>query len=158
MILLKDFTALKFIHPWMHKPENYWLHSQHHKIHQELNAIHSFRIDKLDVFFEQAFGLVLLMLFQLLIYRSISIHLCAVFFTGYHDLVLHSVNPYSVVHFNVILDYFCKPNLEHNLHHIIQEEYYMFNSFRHFNRKVRDEDVVKYNELLGTNISFDILI
>ena len=34
----------------------------------------------------------------------------------------------------------------------------MFNSWRHFDRKLLEADVAKYNELLGTNVSFDLFI
>ena len=76
----------------------------------------------------------------------------------YADLNSHSLNPYSIIHFNFLLDYICKPNIEHHLHHIIGKYYYILNSFRHFDRKLRDEDVKKYNSLLGTNVSFDLWI
>jgi len=158
MTFLKDFTSLKFLHPWMHKPENYWIHKNHHKVHHELNVLHTYRIDRIDVFLENAIGPVLLVIFQYLLLGKTSVHLLAFFFLNHHDAVIHSVNPYTVVHFNPIIDFYFKPNIEHNLHHITQEDYYMFNSWRHFDRKLLEADVAKYNELLGTNVSFDLFI
>jgi len=158
MILLKDFTSLKYLHEWMHRPANYWIHAHHHKVHHELNSIHTFRIDRIDIILENGIGTILLMIIQYLIYGKVEISMAAIFFVGYHDIVIHYVNPYTNVHLNPILAYFCKPNMEHNLHHITQEDYYMFNSFSHFNRKTRDKDVAKYNKLLGTNIFFDLFV
>ena len=143
----------------MHKPENYWLHKTHHKVHEELNAIHTHRIDSIDVFLENGIGLALFMIGQYAICGRVNVHLCAFYYVGYADTVIHSVNPYSIVHFNPILDYYCKPNMEHNLHHILQDDYYVFHSFRHIlDIKNRDEDLKKYNQLCGTNISFDLFI
>ena len=53
------------------------------------------------------------------------LHFLSFFFVGYHDSVIHSVNPYIAVHFNPTIDFYFKPIIEHNLHHITQEDYYI---------------------------------
>lgn len=159
MILLKDYTMMYFLHPWMHKPENYWIHKHHHKVGLEVQANHAFSIDMLDLFIENQVGLFLFYIISWLIYDCISVHYMSFVFLGWHDIMVHSLNPYSVVHFNPILEYWHKPTLEHNLHHMIQKDYYVFDSFRHLwdiNR--RDQDLAKYNELCRTRINFDFFV
>jgi len=80
MTFLNDYISLKFLHPWMHIPENYWIHSNHHKVHHELNILHTYRIDKIDVFLENAIGPVLLVIFQYLLLVKTTVHLFAFFF------------------------------------------------------------------------------
>ena len=118
MTLLKDFTTMKFLHPWMHKPKNYWIHAHHHKIGIELNAFHTYRIDFIDAFIENLIGPFLYVLSQYIFGGKLEVHFIAFLFTAWADTFVHSVNPYCIIHFNPILEYWCKPNLEHNLHHI----------------------------------------
>ena len=88
-----------------------------------------------------------------------EIHISTYFTTGWADTMVHSLNPFSIVHFNPMLEYFKKPNIEHNLHHILNKDYYVFNSFRHlWDIKTRDKDLKMYNDACGTNISFDLFI
>jgi len=159
MTLLKDYVCLKYAHPWMHKMENYWIHLYHHKPREQLMAIHTYSIDSLDVFIENGIAPILFMIVQYILTGKVYVHACAFFFLGWSDTIIHSANPYSICYFNVFFDYFCKPNIEHVLHHVVQEEYYIFNSFNHlFNRKSLDEDLKKYNKIFETKITFDLLI
>jgi len=159
MILLKDYTSMYFLHQWMHKPENYWIHKHHHLVGVEVQGNHAYSIGPLDVFLENECALFLYGFAKWLIYGSLRIHFAAFAFVGMHDVLVHSLNPYSPVHFNPLLEYFHKPTLEHNLHHMIQKDYYVFDSFRHvFDLKTRDQDLAKYNELCKTTICFDLFV
>jgi len=157
--LLKDYTMMYFVHPWMHKPENYWMHKHHHLVGVEVQANHGFSISNLDAFIENDIGLFLFFFVQWLITGQISCHLASFYMVGWHDIIVHSLNPYSIVHFNPLLEYYIKPTLEHNLHHMIQRDYYVFNSFRHlFSTERRDQDLAKYNELCKTTMSYDLWV
>jgi len=46
-----------------------------------------------------------------------------------------------------------------NTNHILNKDYYEFNSFRHvFNWENRNKDLKLYNERCGLNISFDLFL
>ena len=159
MALLKDYTSMYFLHPWMHKPQNYWLHKHHHLVGVEVQANHAYSIDSLDAFLENQIALFIYGFAKWVIYGNLEIHFAAFIFLGLHDVFVHSLNPYSPVHYSPFLEYFQKINLEHNLHHMIQKDYSVFDSFRHlFDLKTRDQDLAKYNELCKTTFCFDLLV
>jgi len=157
--LLKDYTMMYFFHPWMHKPENYWIHKHHHLAGVELQGMHAFSISYLDAFIESDIGIFLYLFGQWLFSGEIAVNLASIYLVGWHDYVVHSLNPYSICHFNPILEYYHKPTLEHNLHHMIQKDYYVFNSFKHlFSSSRRDFDLAKYNEICKTTFCFDLWV
>ena len=148
-----------FVHPWMHKPENYWMHSHHHKVGVEVQANHAFSISNLDAFIENDIGMFLFFFAKWMLGKPISVNLFSFIAIGWHDVIIHSLNPYSILHFNPLLEYFVKPTLEHNLHHMIQKDYYVFDSFKHLiDSKQLDYDVKKYNELCRTTICYDLFV
>jgi len=159
IILLKDYTMMYFVHPWMHKPENYWIHKHHHLVGIEVQGNHAFSISNLDAFLESDIGMFLYFFVQWLITGKLSVNVASLYLVGWHDVVVHSLNPYSIVHFNPLLEYYHKPTLEHNLHHMIQKDYYVFNSFKHvFSTERRDYDLAKYNELCKTTFCYDLWV
>jgi len=111
--LVKDYTMMHFVHPWMHKEENYWLHKHHHIVRTEVQGIHAFSIDFLDGFIENLIGPFLYMIILYFIKGKVEVNLCTYFLTGYADVNVHSLNPFTVVHFSPILEYFHKPVIEH---------------------------------------------
>lgn len=157
MCFLRDFTSMKYVHPWMHDPKNYWIHKYHHKASKELNAFHTYKIGAIDGVLENFIGPFIYVILQYLVIGKFAVHFLAIRFTGWADSNTHSANPYSIIHFNPFFEYFCKPNLEHNLHHIIQQDYYMFNN-NMFQLQEIEEDVKKYNEECGTKISFSLYV
>ena len=159
MVLIKDWAVLAILHPLMHKPENYWIHKYHHSFGVEVQAHHAFSIDFLDLIIENNIGFFLYFFFQWLILGKVEVHILSILYLGGHDIKIHSLNPYASVHCNPIMEYWHKPIIEHNLHHMIQRDYYVFDSFRHiWDSKKFDYDLAKYNEICKTKISFDLWV
>ena len=159
MALLKDIVSLNYFHEWMHRPENYHIHKHHHQVREEVQANHAFHIDSLDLFLENHIGLFLALFVKWLIWGKIDISYISFLCLSWQDIMIHSLNPYTVIHFNPILDFFHKPIIEHNLHHILNKGYYMFNSFRHiYQPDSLSSDLAKYNETLKTRANFSLLI
>jgi len=159
MSLGKDFTMMKFIHPLMHTPKWYFIHELHHTIKKDTNVTSAMRVSFLDLIIENVIGVAFIAMFNTMLYGTYSVHLLSFFYLVWTDALIHSNNPYSAVFANPILDYLMKPNVEHNLHHILLTDYYMINSYQHlFVRGKIEKDIALYNELLETKFSYDLFI
>ena len=94
--LIKDYVVMYWVHPWMHKEENYWLHKTHHSFRSEVQVIHAFVIDTFDGFIESFTSPFLYALLLYVIYGSAEIHICGFFMTGWADVIVHSLNPFQL--------------------------------------------------------------
>ena len=75
-------------------------------------------------------------------------------YVAWTDGFLHSLNPFTCVFANPILDYLMKPVISHTLHHLLLTDYYLLNSLDHAVVKgSMKEDMKLYNKLLETNFS-----
>jgi len=155
----KDFTTMKFIHPLLHTPKYYYLHELHHSVSKNLHIGNALHIDIIDVLIEHLVGIVFAIGLNYVLYGTPSVHMASFLYIMWTDIVNHSLNPYSASYANPVLDYLMKPCIEHNLHHVLQTEYYMFNSFEHLLTKGRlAKDLSKYNQIFDTKISYDLYI
>jgi len=159
MYQAKDNTSMRFAHAWMHKEENYWMHKHHHESEGDCQTATTFHFDLLDLFLENISGTVLLKVFYVAIGKTPSIHLLSFLLMVWSDQMGHSLNPYSPSFFNPVLDWYMKPNIYHNLHHLIGASYYMSTPYCHlYDPQSLVNDLEKYNRKLKTNISFDLFL
>ncbi len=159
MLQAKDNISLRFLHPWMHKQENYWIHVHHHESVGDCQTATTFHFDLLDVILENVSGEILIKVFYFLLGKPTSIHILSYFLLVWCDVMEHSMNPYVPVFFNPILDWYMKGNLVHNLHHVIGAAYYMSTPYNHiYDPESMYKDLDKYNKLLKTSISFELLL
>lgn len=159
MYQAKDNTSMRFAHAWMHKTENYWMHKHHHESEGNCQTATTFHFDLLDVFLENISGTVLIKVFYYAIGKTPQIHLLSFLLMVWSDQMGHSMNPYSPSFFNPVLDWYMKPNIYHNLHHLIGGAYYMSTPYCHlYDPSSLVKDLEKYNRKLKTNISFDLFL
>lgn len=139
-------------HKWLHD-KMYFLHKKHHKVSNKcLMVFGSSTFDLLDLVIEFGAGVPGLIIVKKILFGSSSkVH----FMT--HGLVLlkgfqgHSGNPYSPYFFVPVLDYLVRAPLCHNLHHVIQNDYYSNVPHLHlFNPEARKKDIDLYNKHLKT--------
>lgn len=158
--LLKDNTCMRYIHPWMHKRENYWLHKQHHKGRKDLNYIHAFVFDLFDLVIEFLIGGVLALAFNKVVFGKASVHLVSLMYCLWCDGNVHSENPYSQCVGNPILDYYLKLNICHNLHHAAETDskYMTVMPYHHVSSTAREFDVARYNKIMKTNVDYRFLL
>lgn len=159
--LLKDNITMRYIHPWMHKRENYWMHKRHHAIRRSTNLWGSFFFDPLDLFVEFQIGGALALLFNAVVFGGRpSVHLLSLLFSIWTDANVHSENPYSQCIGNPVLDWYLKPNICHNLHHAFENDprYMVVWPFHHFRRRGLEADVAKYNRAMKTEVNFRIFL
>ena len=144
--------VLEFYHKWTHK-KAYSLHKKHHKgIAANVMGLHAPDLDLLDFFLGFGSGMLVLIFFKGLLGFGPNIHLLSHHLNmvmGYH---IHSGNPYATAFFNPVLDFLCRPTVRHNLHHVVQNDYYGFFPFGHFvSAANRRKDIALYNKHMRTN-------
>lgn len=157
MTLLKDVTSMKYLHDWMHR-KAYWLHKTHHVAKTNCQTWHAWQFDLVDVVLENTIGPVLLLGIKWAAGSPVgpwglpSVHLGSFYLSLMSDLNLHSMNPYTVIFFNPLLDLLLKPNVTHNLHHAINVGYMTTVPYDHLlSRAARQRDMDKYNKVCKTH-------
>jgi len=158
--LIKDNICMRYIHPWMHKRENYWLHKHHHQGRRDTNIVHSFVFDALDQFLEFTVALMFGLYLNKVMFGEPSLHLLAVMWMAWTDANTHSENPYTQCFGNPFLDYFFKMTITHNLHHASEMnlKYMCLYPYHHFMPGELAKDVEKYNKIFKTSIDFSFFI
>jgi len=159
--MIKDNTSMRFLHPWMHKRENYHLHKHHHVGNKNMTQIHAFAIGIADFNIEFGVGSVLALLAKYAVFGGVpSLHLLSFMFSGWTDSNIHSLNPYTQAIGNPVLDYVLKLNIVHNLHHAYErnEKYMTVWPLHHLSPAGRRADIERYNSLMKTNVDFRIFV
>ena len=152
LLLLRDIFLMAPFHTLMHTKYFYKWHKEHHKIGLDAQALHTFRLDVVDLFIENAGAPALLLAIQSMTGRHVGFHVLAIFLFLFHDGAVHSVNPYSAMYFVPVLDYFLKPNICHQLHHAVPHKGYTLGfPYHHLIPSKRQHDIDYYNKSFGTN-------
>lgn len=138
-------------HKWLHK-QAYFLHKKHHKGKADVMCLHAIDLDLFDVFVEFGSGIAVLILFKWLLGFSPRIHLLSHNLAMIMAYQIHSGNPYAAALFNPVLDCMCRPSVCHNLHHVLQKDYYGAFPFGHVvSGANRRKDTALYNKHMRTN-------
>lgn len=145
----KDFFSLYFLHEYMHE-QWYFLHKGHHEVRGNANSLLAFHIDPIDLFFENICSPVFVFAAQYFLGYEMGVHVGAILLVAFMDANIHSINPFSVLLWNPLLDLLFRCNIAHNLHHTINKENYMFIPYHHAVPQWRKSDVDRYNKLLET--------
>ena len=145
---------MNFWHKWMHE-KAYFLHKKHHKASNKcLMAFVGQTFDLFDLIIEFGGGVPLFILVKRLCFGPTSkVHFLTYGLFTLKGIQIHSGNPYASFFFVPILDYFVRAPLAHNLHHVIQSNYYTGVPWRHFNfnQEARRKDIGLYNEHMKTH-------
>ena len=142
----------------MHTPNWYHTHEVHHKIGANIQIVNSFHFDTPDIFLENLLGPFLGIAFNYA-YGTLTVHFMSFLFLAWSDVLAHSLNPYSALLGSPIVDYLMKPNIEHNLHLMLVNQYFMINSMEHlFVKGKLEKDLVLYNKICETKFSTNFYI
>ena len=109
--------------------------------------------DLFDVLIEFGGGVPVLIIVKKLCFDPTSkVHFLTYGLVLLKGLQGHSGNPYAPYFFVPALDYLARAPLCHNLHHVIQTDYYITNPHSHFsfNPEARRKDIDLYNKHLQT--------
>lgn len=154
ILILRDVFFLWPLHGLMHTRRWYFLHKTHHEATHDAQSLHAFHIDAFDLVIENVGAPFLLLIAQYFLGFRVGFHWMVGVLLTCHDAALHSVNPYSVMYFNPLLDRFLKPNVHHQLHHAINKGYLLFVPYHHLLGKGKQIDVVEYNRVFRTSFTF----
>ena len=142
-----------FGHKWLHE-KMYFLHKKHHKASNKcLMSFGSSTFDLLDLVIEFGGSVPLLIIVKQLCFGPTSkMHFLTYGLATVKGMQGHSGNPYASYFFVPVLDYLIRTPLAHNLHHVIQSDYYSNNPYSHFsfNPEARRKDIDRYNKHLKT--------
>ena len=156
LLVLRDVCFLLPLHSLMHTPRFYKWHKTHHEVRSDAQALHAFHIDVVDLLVENVGAPVLLLLGQYALGLPVGLHWITGAMLTMHDGALHSVNPWSVMYFNPLLDYLLEPNVNHQLHHALNKGHYLFVPWSHaVSPERRYADRRKYNEVFKTKFSVE---
>jgi len=151
--LLKDAFSLLPFHEKMHN-EYYWLHKTHHEVSRNAQSLMAFHIDILDLFIENACAPMFFVFGQWLLGYKMSMNLAAFTLVALMDMNIHSVNPYSVMLYNPILDYVFNCNVAHQIHHARNKDNYTFIPYHHLLPGRKQKDFDDYNKYMGTSFTY----
>jgi len=154
LLLLRDVFFLGPLHRLLHSKRWYHLHKLHHEVRKDAQSLHAFHIDAVDLIIENVGAPFLVFCGQYMLGLPVGMHWFTPVLLTFHDAALHSVNPYSVMYFNPLLDWLFHPNVTHQLHHALNRGYYMFVPYHHVLRASREADCAKYNSVFETDFSF----
>jgi hypothetical protein len=149
-LILRDIFGMFPFHTWMHQ-KAYHLHKRHHSHTKDINTFNAAEIDFLDVFLENGIGSLLSIVLLPLFGKTFLLPAFILFI--WHDTGVHSLNPYSPVLMNPVLDYFLRPTISHNLHHILTNSHYVIIPVHHLIGNGREKDIQLYNEKLNVFLS-----
>jgi len=152
----KDFLCFTIIHRAMHMNVlgSYRFHKVHHQGTDNLNIWNATTIDFWDNFIESAGIAFINIPVMWLLGWPIKMHMGSMVLTALADIQVHSVNPYTVVWFNPIMDYIFLGNVQHNLHHAKGRDHYTVVPWHHIFPQYRRNDIEDYNEIMNTAWEF----
>ena len=153
LLALRDLFFLGPLHSRLHTPRLWRLHKLHHEPIKSAQSLHAFHIDLLDLIIENVGAPFLLFGLQLALGYSVGIHWFVGVLLTCHDGALHSVNPFSAMYFNPVLDAALKANVHHQLHHSLNKGYYLFVPWSHVLPSRRRADWARYNRVFGTDFA-----
>jgi len=153
LLVLRDVVFLAPLHGLLHNRWYAW-HKLHHEITRDAQGMHAFHIDLLDLVIENVGAPFLLLAGQYALGVPVGIHWMSALLLTFHDGALHSINPYSVMYYNPLLDYQLQANVHHQLHHALNRGYLMFIPYHHVFKSSQKVDTDKYNSIFKTNFTF----
>jgi len=155
MTLLKDLS-MYWLHDFMHDrnyPWFYKIHKNHHQVTKQIAHINHYYFDIADLFIENVCAPVIFLFAKFLLFGGYpSMHIFSYILLVIEEGNLHSVNPFTIIYFNPVFDYFFKSTITHNLHHTFSKGYLTFLPYKHLLKSEREKDVNVYNKFYETSI------
>ena len=159
---IKDGVSMNILHQMFHT-----MFYDHHKIHhlpmKELSVMNAFYFDIFDLVAEDGIGPMMLIGLKLMSGGVPSVHYMSYFFVVLCDQTVHSLDPYTAVFWNPLLDNTMRGTMSHNLHHSLNRGHYTIWPLHHLigvegpNNKAGkaldgfEIDIAEYNKTFDTN-------
>jgi len=122
---IKDAICMNVMHKLFHNNSSmYEHHATHHLQMKEMSLVNLWYFDLPDVFLEDGCGPLLLMGLKALGGGDCSVHYMSFFLCYISDVNTHSIDPYTSIFWNPLLDNSMRGTLSHHLHHALNKEHY----------------------------------
>jgi len=170
MAAIKDTISMNLAHqmfhshPWLMK-----LHKTHHLPRRELTVANAFYFDVPDLIVEDGIGPLMLIMLKSVLGGVASVHYASFYLCVVCDQTVHSVDPYTCMFWNPLLDNLMRGALSHNLHHAVNKGHYTIWPEHHFKGVASaghkadvkatdgfDVDVREYNKIFETDFPEDL--
>jgi sterol desaturase/sphingolipid hydroxylase (fatty acid hydroxylase superfamily) len=153
--VLKDIFSLAVLHKIMHEiPWLYALHKEHHTVNRNAQALMAYHIDVLDLVIENICAPMIYLLILKVMGWPVRVHLCAFVLSTYLDVMIHSINPYTVCLLNPVLDILFRCNVAHQIHHSVQTANYTFVPYHHLFPGTQQKELDDYNKVMKTQFIY----
>ena len=152
ILAVKDVCLMNTIHRWMHtSPSLYRWHRTHHEVRHNSRFQLAFHAGGVNLLLEDVGAPFLICGFMWIIGLSgvqfpiYSVHLLALFDGG-----IHSVNPFTILFWNPVIDSLLNANIVHNLHHAKGNKYLTTVPLYHLRVASRKADEMEYDRVMRT--------
>ena len=156
LTLLKDVTAMNYIHSWMHNknyPYFHSIHESHHAYRENLTFLNSMNIGIVDLFFENTIGPFLLVGMKFALGMEPTMCLVSFIHNVWAEGAHHSMNPYTISYYCPPIDAIMKGNIAHSLHHAKTYINGLGHPWHHITKGYR-KDLDLYNTIMKTEVQF----
>jgi len=150
--IFKDALSMAVLHEWMHRPQFYSWHKYHHSITKEMSQMYGANFDTVDLMIENASGTLFLLPIRWMLFGDPAFHMASYIIVFWMDYTCHSANPYTATFLNPILDYCFRPNVCHQLHHAVINDYFNLLPIWQLWPSKRQKDLEAYNKAFETDI------
>ena len=159
---IKDGISMNILHQMFHT-RFYDHHKIHHLPMKELSVMNAFYFDVFDLFAEDGIGPLLLIGIKAMSGGSTTVHYFSYVLVVLCDQTVHSLDPYTAVFWNPLLDNAMRGTVSHNLHHSLNRGHYTIWPLHHLigvetpnNKSGKaldgfEADLVEYNKTFDTN-------
>jgi hypothetical protein len=120
---IKDGISMNILHQMFHT-RFYDHHKTHHLPMKELSVMNAFYFDVFDLFAEDGVGPLLLIGIKAMAGGTANVHYASYLLTVLCDQTVHSLDPYTAVFWNPLLDNVMRGAISHNLHHSLNRGHY----------------------------------
>jgi sterol desaturase/sphingolipid hydroxylase (fatty acid hydroxylase superfamily) len=155
ILAVKDIFLMQTFHGLMHSNRAmYELHRTHHEVRRNSTFQLAFHADAFNLFLEDAGApLLLAALLNLCGFGEVRIPIYSLHLLALFDGGIHSVNPYTVLFWNPIADYFMNANVTHGIHHSRGSKHITTVPIHHlFSSGARKRDEHEYDSLMKTSL------
>jgi sterol desaturase/sphingolipid hydroxylase (fatty acid hydroxylase superfamily) len=154
LLLMKDFFVMNLLHRLLHyMPLYHIFHITHHEVSRNSQFHLAFHSNPIDILLESVgppfflWGLLSFAGFPIYRVPISTIHLMALFEGG-----IHSINPYTILFWNPVVDRHLNANIMHTIHHVTINKYYTTVPLHHLVKGGYIDDARTYDRIMHTTL------
>jgi sterol desaturase/sphingolipid hydroxylase (fatty acid hydroxylase superfamily) len=155
ILLVKDMFFMNLFHRLMHTyPTLYIWHRTHHEVRRNSRFQLAYHTDLVNLLIEDAGApFMIWLLLYLLGFDEVRIPIYSLQLLALFDGGIHSINPFTVLFWNPLADYWMNANIIHNIHHATNSRHFTTVPLHHLlTTQARKLDEMEYDRVMGTQL------